>query len=219
MDKRKRDAPPYAHTKKGEVGTVAHENQPLQALGLEVCVKKAKTGIVTLFMALALAVGMSFVLVGCSNGEGTDGTDGSGAAAIANPVVEVESVADINKQLGINLVIPEDAVVEYCAVIGSSLGEARFVLDGRLFTYRGQVTDEDVDISGLYYDFSTSETSDVDGQAYVLGFTEGGPGYARWFVNATDTVYSVSIESGSTESGDTGAVLNDIAVALITAQK
>ncbi len=174
-----------------------------------------------LLLAVVLAAGTLFALTGCGGDNGTEpsgtegsATDTSGTASVANPVVEVDSVDTINEDLGLNMRIPDGATVESCAIIDNSLGEVNFNLDGQLYNYRGMVTNNDEDISGLYYEFSSTETADTTGQVYVMEYIEGGPGYARWYDDISGTVYSVSVESGAT-----GAMLNEIASTLIAAQK
>jgi hypothetical protein len=170
-------------------------------------------------MAVALTASMVLLLVGCGGGAGgggTDtsgGTDSSGSAAIANPIEVVDSVDDINRQLGLNLQLPSDAVVETCQVISDSLGEVAFSVEGQEYVYRGESTSASEDISGLYFDFTSVEEVPIDAYVCTIEFNENGPGYSRWYDEANGITYSVSVDSGASSER-----LTDISKLLITTQ-
>lgn len=169
----------------------------------------------SILLSVLLAGSLVCTAAGCSNVGTSDnnGSESSGTANIANPVVEVEDVAAINTQLGINLVLPDNAEIEHCAIIDDSLGEVSFVLDGTLFNYRGMVTGADEDISGLYYDFTSHADGSIGSQSFVIEYNEDGPGHVRWFEESSGTVYSVSVATGANE-----VLLSVIADTLIAAQ-
>lgn len=137
----------------------------------------------------------------------------SGSATLANPLVEVKDVAAINSQLDLSLALPVNATAERCTIIDNTLGEVSFTLDGQLYNYRGMVTNQDEDISGLYYDFTSHDSREASGQIIEMEYNDGGPGHARWFIESSGTVYSVSVENGASKN-----LLDTIAVALIAEQ-
>lgn len=166
-------------------------------------------------VALVLSACLLFALVGCgTSGNDSGGTDTSGSANVANPVVDVESPEAINKQLQTNLEIPAEATIDRCSIIDDSLGEVVFSLNGKSYTYRVMNTDTSEDISGLYYDFTSHSEVDIAGVSCVIDYNDGGPGYCRWFDDIAKTTYSVSVDSGASEE-----VLTEIATTLIAEQR
>jgi hypothetical protein len=176
-------------------------------------------------MAVALAASMTLLLVGCGGGGGTgdsgsssgsssgSGTEASGTTDIANPIEVVDSVDDINRQLGLNLQLPNDATLTTCQVISDSLGEVFFSLEGQAYVYRGEHTTTSEDISGLYFDYTSVEEVALDPYVCTMEFNEGGPGYSRWYDEADGVTYSVSVESGASKDK-----LTDISKLLIASQ-
>ena len=166
-----------------------------------------RSGILSAILSSTLLLG----LVGCS--AGANATDASGSAEIKNPVVAVNDVATINDKLDINLVLPDGAAATNCSIIDNSLGDVSFELNGQAYSYRGMASTVDEDISGLYYDFTSHDRDEVSGQSFAIEFSDGGPGYARWYVKASGVVYSVSVENSASRN-----LLSDMAFILIEAQ-
>lgn len=167
--------------------------------------------LLTVLTTVALTAFMALTLAGCAQDNGN--TDSSGAASIANPIVEVADVAAINKLLDINLQVPQDATIQSTAVIGDTLGDITFTLEGTSYNYRGAHATESEDISGLYFDFTSHEEGTSGGVTYLIEFNEGGPGYSRWFDEAAGVTYSVSVDTGASKD-----LLAAITVLLITEQ-
>lgn len=140
--------------------------------------------------------------------------ESSGIARVANPIEEFKTAEEINERLGINLALPESLLVTHYMIIDNSLGSITFSQDNRVYTYRGMATSTEEDISGLYYDFTSRETEDIEGQACVLEYNDGGPGLCRWYDEAAGVTYSVSADTNT--RSDT---LKAVAALLINAQK
>lgn len=170
----------------------------------------------SLVLTLALSMSLVFILAGCSNdaSSGTDSTDSSGSANIANPIVEVANPEAINKKLEINLKVPEDAEISNCSVIDDSLGEVVFSLDGTVYTYRGMATPSSEDISGLHYQFTSTGNADIGGYECAIEYNDDAAGFCRWYDDVAKVTYSVSVDKGASEE-----LLTDIATTLIAEQR
>lgn len=181
--------------------------QPAQA-------RAAKPGrLLALFMSVALSMGLMMALVACGGNDAAEpetnansGTESSGTANMPNPVVEVDSIEEINEQLGVNLAVPADATIKSCSITDDTLGEVVFTYENTTYTFRAQNGQKLEDISGLYYDFEAEHEFDTAGITCKMQYNEGGPGYCHWYDEVGKVTYSVSVDTGASQQG-----LTDIA--------
>jgi hypothetical protein len=87
-------------------------------------------------------------------------------AELPNPIVEVEGAADFSA-LGFIITPHQQAETVSYSIIGGTIAQIIFTLDGRTYTYRGAVTTED--ISGVYETFDPNPQSlDLEGTGFSV---------------------------------------------------
>ena len=87
-------------------------------------------------------------------------------AQLPNPIVEVEGSADFS-DLGFIITPHQQADQATYSIIGGTIAQIVFTLDGETFTYRGAVTAED--ISGVYESFDPLPQSlDLEGPGFKV---------------------------------------------------
>lgn len=113
-------------------------------------------------------------------------------AEIPNPIVEVDGSADFS-DLGFIITPHQQADTASYSIIGGTLAQIIFTLNGETFTYRGAVSSED--ISGVYETFDPLPQSlDLEGPGFkvsvVVKTIDGGDkgALAEW--NYEDVRYS-----------------------------
>jgi hypothetical protein len=153
----------------------------------------------TLYIVIALV--LIFVFASCKKvaDENAQPTSTPSATATAepavelpNPIVEVEGSADFS-DLGFIITPHQQADSASYSIIGGTVAQIVFTLDGQTFTYRGAVTTED--ISGVYESFDPMPQSlDLEGPGFkvsvVVKTIDGGAkgAVAEW--NYEDVRYS-----------------------------
>ena len=111
---------------------------------------------------------------------------------IPNPIVEVEDSTDFDK-LGFVITPHQQADSVSYSIIGDTLAQINFTLDGETFTYRAAKTTED--ISGVYETFDTpAQTQELVGPGFTVIVTvqtiNGGEDGALATWNFEDVQYS-----------------------------
>ena len=88
------------------------------------------------------------------------------AVELPNPIVEVEGAADFS-DLGFIITPHQQADKASYSIIGGTIAQIVFTLDGETFTYRGAVTKDD--ISGVYESFDPLPQSlDLEGPGFKV---------------------------------------------------
>ena len=87
------------------------------------------------------------------------------AVEIPNPIVEVEDSTDFY-DLGFIITPHQQADEVSYSIIGGTVAQIIFTLDGQTFTYRGAITTEE--ISGVYETFDESRPFDLEGPDFTL---------------------------------------------------
>jgi len=88
------------------------------------------------------------------------------AVELPNPIVEVEGAADFS-DLGFIITPHQQADSVSYSIIGGTVAQIIFTLDGETFTYRGAVTTED--ISGVYETFDPlPQTLELEGPGFKV---------------------------------------------------
>lgn len=85
---------------------------------------------------------------------------------IPNPIVEVEDATDFS-DLGFIITPHQQADSASYSIIGGTIAQIIFTLDGQTFTYRGAVTTDD--ISGVYETFDPiPQTMELEGPGFLV---------------------------------------------------
>ncbi|MCF0109742.1 MAG: hypothetical protein HUJ57_06715 [Erysipelotrichaceae bacterium] len=134
--------------------------------------------------------------VGCAKKEEAPAETQEETTEVANPMKEA-TVEDINNLVGIEIKMPEGAEVTAAYIISDKVGEVRFTLDGKDYTYRAAKGDEE-DISGLYYDWKQNDDIHVNGHLGKLMGAEG-IANANWYDAENKINYSLNSETAGTE--------------------
>lgn len=88
------------------------------------------------------------------------------AVEIPNPIVEVEDSTDFY-DLGFIITPHQQADEVSYSIIGGTVAQIIFTLDGQTFTYRGAITTEE--ISGVYETFDPiPQTMELEGPGFVV---------------------------------------------------
>lgn len=104
-------------------------------------------------------------------------------SAIVNPVVEQESLEDIQSTIGLSMELPDAAEEITYYVIANNMGEVDFTYDGTQYSFRTMRTAALEDISGTYMiDAATIERT-CEGVAYSISYVENSTGIATWYNN------------------------------------
>ena len=121
--------------------------------------------------------------------------------AIANPVKEM-SREELIEACGIDLGEPEGAENMVYSLISlsdnNSVAQLHFTLDGQELCLRAQnmAGDSAVDISGMYYNWESTEHVFVS-RNYAVVYLCGEAGYIKWLDGANATQYSLSMAEGA----------------------
>ena len=144
---------------------------------------KAKKTTAILLLAVFLCL---FALAGCTKQPNTGNEGEGGKTGLANPMVEYESLSEINKAAGTALAKADGTVTdEAYFVIGETLADYRFTADGVDYTYRGSKRKDD--ISGLWVDGKTVFANEEPGADPVI-FAGDGFVTMRWFADSVQYV-------------------------------
>lgn len=135
-------------------------------------------------LLIALVGGLALLLL-CAACSGTPAAEDE-LQTVVNPVHEC-TAEELTAQTGITLNAPITAVdVSYRYIDGEKepLAQVTFTYQGKVYTYRAQRTETIEDISGMYYDWTTT-TNDSEDTPYTCYFTDGGQGIALWYADGT----------------------------------
>ena len=118
------------------------------------------------------------------------------AIGIPNPMVEVTS-EEFSQKLGFHLGVPEGAKNVQYYIIGSELGEMMFMLDGMEYTARIKAADEYEDISGMYFDRTTTDDCNIKGRPgkvmrYISKEENSMDDVCLWYDEAPGIMYSLA---------------------------
>jgi hypothetical protein len=124
----------------------------------------------TIFMALLLALALVSCAEAAPSAVAITPTPAVTAspeptAALPNPVVEVEGSAEFF-DLGFIIAPHQQADSAVYSIIGGTLAQIVFTLDGETFTYRAAVTNDD--ISGVYETFGAPQPLDLEGPGFTV---------------------------------------------------
>lgn len=152
---------------------------------------------------------MSICLFACSN---TNEQTEEAKADMINPMVVYDSLEEINKKVGVNLVTSKvaDLESESYQIINDEIAEYDFTVNDCRFIFRGAKKQED--ISGIYIDAKAAY-----GNA-ELGFVEDGTFKAyRFFVEENQYVLSVK-DDGTLSNDNFKIIYQDIENRVIEAE-
>ncbi len=90
------------------------------------------------------------------------------SAQIPNPIVEVDGSADF-ASLGFIITPYQSAENVRYSIIGGTVAQIDFTLDGESYTYRAAKTTDD--ISGVYATFDASQPFDLEGPDFMLNIS------------------------------------------------
>ena len=90
------------------------------------------------------------------------------SAQIPNPIVEVDGSADF-ASLGFIITPHQSAENVRYSIIGGTVAQIDFALDGESYTYRAAKTTDD--ISGVYAIFDASQPFDLEGPDFTLNIS------------------------------------------------
>lgn len=161
------------------------------------------------FIMPIVAITLAGMLSGCSgnSAEKNDATNQESenseieGMSVVNSIRQV-SYEELVKVTGIPLHIPEKAgdVVYTTIALEPPVAQATFTLDGKDVCLRAVATNEleAQDISGLYYEWETTEAVEV---GYCTGtvYLKGDIGYVAWLDMAPGINYNLSLKSGATK--------------------
>ena len=162
--------------------------------------KQYFTGILAVLLALFMLAG---VACGQKTTTATEATETAASAqaegeeaasdGMPNPIVSYQSLDEINAVVGCALVAPADYSItdETYSVIGGTVAEYTFLMDGLRFTVRAARTTDD--ISGIYVGDGTASDLIPADDPYAIVEANGGL-YTRWFLGGMQ--YSLYAEAG-----------------------
>ncbi|SDN33220.1 hypothetical protein [Acetanaerobacterium elongatum] len=133
-------------------------------------------------------------LAACGNG--TPKNDAS--AAVPNPIAP-STAEEIQSKLGISIAVPKDATEVAYTIIADKTAQADFTLNNTACNYRIEKADALLDISGMYYEWTTKKDCKVGSYNGQLRLIDGKQGYCSWFDDSQKLLHSVSVESGASE--------------------
>ena len=154
---------------------------------------------------LAMMLVLMCSLVGCGGENEVNETSISnqeiGGMSVVNPMKQV-SYDELVEVTGIPLHVPEEAteVVYSTIALEPPVAQATFTLEGKEVCLRAVATNElEVqDISGLYYQWETTDAAEV---GYCMGTVclKEDIGYVAWLDMAPGINYNLSLKSGATK--------------------
>lgn len=128
---------------------------------------------------------------------------------LENPWEEID-VEDMAPAIGYNLAVPEGATDVYCCVDKQDgIGELRFMLDETFYTARIKATSDFEDISGMYYDWTTTSEAKVgrcDAKCYRYVEEGNCAEICLWYDVVPGMMYSVSVWAPDLDGFDITAV-------------
>lgn len=138
-------------------------------------------------IALGLSAVMALSLAAC----GSANANNSNALQPPNPFTEHETLADVEKEVGFDFIVPSAIngfdKCEYRANKADSMAEVIFKNGDEEIRFRKAVGDGD--ISGNYTEFSEQENVDVDGTTITMKGESGKVNLATW--SADGYAYSI----------------------------
>ena len=153
-------------------------------------------------LALVMAVLMILSLAACGSKEAVkQEADENGEminANIVNPVREATEKS-ILEETGIDLVAPKGAKdVRYSTInANSTIAQMKFSLDGKEYNYRAMSASEYSDISGMYYEWTETEPTNLGGLIAEVSYIPGEQGIITWYDVVPGLLYSLSVDSGA----------------------
>jgi hypothetical protein len=146
---------------------------------------------------LLLSLAMVCLLFACAKTD-EEGSD----SQLPNPV-QNSTAQEILDTLGITFNIPVDAQDISYSIINESdanaIAQAVFTLDNIEYTYRIASAAEFSDISGAYYDWTTTKDIEVSYCSGELSYIEGEQGICQWYDTVPGLMYSIYAASGASE--------------------
>ena len=146
---------------------------------------------------LALVLCMAFVF-GCQ-APASQQTPSSG---LANPMVE-SNPDEILQKLGVEFLVPEGAEDVRYFIISDKMAEMQFRLDGSDCNARIQPESEFTDISGMYYDWVSTENCSIGScEGKLTRASENGNSVSccLWYDAVPGLMYSLSVIGGSADT-------------------
>lgn len=142
-----------------------------------------------------LALALAFGVTACSSQKKTEPEPELPMAGMPNPVMEKESLEEINEAAGTKLVHPPvmGATDEVFIVINSDpvIAEYHITINGVPYLCRAARTEED--ITGVYLDEGTLGEKVADGEST----NAGGYSITKWFADGVQYVIYTEDEDGS----------------------
>ena len=149
--------------------------------------------IFALSVALLLCAALA---AGCAAGSNGGLAPSESPVQIPNPVTEVES-AEAFADLGVSIDAPQNTGEVSYSIIGGTVAQVGFTLDGHAYTYRAAKGEED--ISGVYETFAEEALSvnwefEAKGVSADIKTAEGEGRLATWY--EAGATYSLWTEDG-----------------------
>lgn len=144
---------------------------------------------------------------GCAVGSNGGLAPSESPVQIPNPVTEVES-AEAFADLGVSIDAPQNAGDVSYSIIGGTVAQVDFTLDGHAYTYRAAKGEED--ISGVYETFAEEALSvnwefEAKGVSADIKTAEGGGRLATWY--EAGATYSLWTADGVSDDAMSSLVL------------
>lgn len=160
--------------------------------------------IFALSVALLLCAALA---AGCAAGSNGGLAPSESPVQIPNPVTEVES-AEAFADLGVSIDAPQNTGEVSYSIIGGTVAQVGFTLDGHAYTYRAAKGEED--ISGVYETFAEEALSvnwefEAKGVSADIKTAEGGGRLATWY--EAGATYSLWTEDGVSDDAMSSLVL------------
>lgn len=156
------------------------------------------------YLPIILALALTLSLAACSGVSAPAATEAP--AGIPNPITEM-TAQELLERTGISFTVPEGAESVVYSMIDmdgdAPIAQMQFTLNGSGCTARAQSAavpeGELPDISGFYYEWTSTDTGAVGYNTATLHWNEGAEGYVSWYDTVPGLLYSVSMTGGATK--------------------
>ncbi len=119
--------------------------------------------------------------------------------AIPNPMVEYETLNEVNEELGLGMFLPQGVSDTKFFIIDDAIAEAQYVYNGINISQRMTKSESSIDISGVSGDLEVNESLEamINDQPYPFDakYDEGGIGTANFYDSVEQVQYSLFVES------------------------
>jgi len=152
-------------------------------------------------LALFVIAGVIFALAACGKEDNEETTQGESTAQVVNPVKDSDSDA-IKKDYGIDFSEPEGAATVSYHTISDETAQMDFILNGVKYCARAQKSEEYSDISGMYYQWTSVTSAEINGceaQVHIYEAEEENAGSVTWIDESVPMVYSLSADSADSD--------------------